>query len=242
MTRVRLFLALWLASVSAPVAAADFKITSPNVDEGEFEFENRAYSAPGHDGGRDATTELGYGLTEDWRAEIETEFEKEPAKNWRHSAMGLENVFQLSPEGQETIDLGLYAEYQFAVGRDQSDEFVCGPLVQKQWGKVLATANLFVTAQFGGPQPRDPQFSYGLEVRYLLSPFFQPGVQAFGNPGPFDGFDQWSQQDHRIGPVLFGSVDVSAGEINYEFGYLVGLTNGSPDGTMKFAVEYEASF
>ena len=228
---------------SFEIHAADFKVYYPNVTQGEFEIENRAFDTV--DGNatrgneRNFTTELGYGLTNYWFAEIENEFEKAPQDKWRYHALGLENGFQLTEPGEEWLDLGFFAEYEFAMQRGNSDGFIFGPILQKQFGRTLVTANILAAADIGGSQPQDPQFNYSIEVKYLLMPMFQPGFQMFGAPGAFTGFDRYSRQDNRAGPVIFGEVYTAPGKIKYEAGYLIGLTPQSPSGTLKFLLEYE---
>ena len=233
------------AAIASQSHAADFKVYYPNVTQGEFEFENRAFDTldkdPDAGNGRNVTSELGYGVTDWWFTEIENEFKKDPRDQWRYTAVATENVFQLVPQGSGFVDLGFFAEYELSMRRGDPDSFNFGPIIQKQFGHWLATANLLVQADIGGDQPEPPHFHYGLEVKYLLTPLFSPGVQAFGDPGPFSGFDRFSQQDHRLGPVIFGTWNLFPGKINYQAGYLFGLTRETPNGTMKFLLEYEIS-
>lgn len=233
-------------AAAAPALATDFKVYYPNVTQGEFEFENRAFDTfdrdPSRGNGRNVSTEFAYGLTDFWAAEVENEFKKDPQSKWGYTAFGIENIFQLTEQGEGYLDLGFFAEYEIAMRRGDSDSLVFGPILQKQFGRLLTTADLFVNADVGGSQPNSPEFSYRLEAKYLLSPLFQPGFQAFGTPGPFAGFAPISQQDHRAGPVLFGSLYTHPGKFNYEAGYLVGLTHDSPSGTLKFLLEYEVAF
>jgi hypothetical protein len=224
-------------------AAADFTVYYPSVVQGEFEFENRAFDTfdrdPSRGNTRNVTSELGYGLTDYWFGEVENEFEKSAQDKWRYHALGLENVFQLTEQGEHYLDVGFFAEYEIAMQRGKSDGFIFGPILQKQFGRLLLTANLLVAADIGGDAPEDPQFNYSLEAKYLLTPMFQPGFQIFGAPGAFSGFSRFSEQDNRAGPVIFGEVYTAPGKIKYEAGYLVGLTDASPAGTLKFLLEYE---
>ena len=225
--------------------AADFKVFYPNVTRGEFEFENRTFDTldkdPTRGNARNVTSELGYGVTDWWFTEVENEFKKDPQDSWRYTALASENIFQLVPQGSGYVDLGFFAEYEIGMKRGDSDTFNFGPIIQKQFGRFLTTLNLFVSADLGGPDPEPPHFNYGFEAKYLLTPLFQPGFQAFGDPGAFSGFEKFSQQDHRAGPVIFGTYNLFPGKINYEAGYLIGLTHDSPSGTMKFLLEYEIS-
>ena len=45
-----------------------------------------------------------------------------------------------------------------------------------------------------------------------------------------------SDQEHRIGPVLFAEIAVGALKLTPDFGLLFGLTPATPDLTIKFNV------
>ena len=80
------------------------------------------------------------------------------------------------------------------------------------------------------------QDRYG--VRCL--PQFEPGFEAYGELGEVSDFLPSDEQDHRIGPVIFGALPITpTTKIQYELGYLFGLTDGSPDGTLRWQLEYE---
>lgn len=237
----------WLSciAIANQSHATDNKVFYPNVTQGEFEFENRYFDTldkdPSRGNGRNFVTELGYGVTDWWFTEVENEFKKNPQDKWRYTALATENIFQITPQGSGFVDLGFFVEYEIGMKRGDSDTINFGPLIQKQFSRLLTTINLFVSADVGGKEPAAPQFSYRFEAKYLLHPLFQPGFQAFGEPGAFSGFDAISRQNHRAGPVIFGTYNLFPGKINYEAGYLVGLTHDSPSGTMKFLLEYEIS-
>jgi hypothetical protein len=176
-------------------AAADFKVYYPNVTQGEFEIENRAFGTwdanPARTNERNFTTELGYGVTDYWFAEIENEFDKAPQDKWRYHALGLENVFQVTEPGEHYLDLGIFAEYEFAMQRGNSDGFQVGPILQKQFGRLLVTANLRHPASRAAVQlcargqvPADPDVPAGLSaVRRPRRPQRLQPVLAAGQPG-----------------------------------------------------------
>jgi hypothetical protein len=229
-----------------PARAADFKIYYPDADKGDLELESRMFDTFDRNGDRsnerNLTAELGYGATDFWFVEVENEFTKAPQDRWQYEALGLENVFQLTEHGQGWLDAGFFAEYDFAMQPDEADAFTFGPILQKQFGQLLVTANIFAVADIAGENPEDPQLNYAFEAKYLLAAAFQPGFQLFGAPGAFTRFNRYSRQDNRSGPVLFGEISTVRGKIRYEAGYLVGLTHDSPSGTLKFQLEYEVDF
>ena len=52
-----------------------------------------------------------------------------------------------------------------------------------------------------------------------------------------------ADQQHRIGPVIVGLQNFAPyGKLKYEVGYLFGLTQATPRGTVRWRLEYEIPF
>lgn len=238
-----------LAAVPAVCAtAADFKVFMPTVEKGETEIEFRGRVSHDRDPAldREATYkfDLGYGVTDWWFTEIEGEWKREPGESTKHEATATENVFQLVPQGKYALNLGFFAEIEKAAQRDDANAFQFGPIVQKEWGPTLHTVNLFFEQPFGSHAQGGPVFQYGWQSRWPLTRAFQPGFEAFGEIGEAGHPLPLAQQEHRIGPALFGKMrlDPVPGELGYELGYLFGLTSATPSGAVKFLIEYEIYF
>src|SRR4051812_12504766 len=90
------FILVCFAAAPIPARAADFKVFYPDVEQGEFEVENRLFGTAdrNRDRGneRNQTAEMGYGITDFWFTEVENEFTKAPRDRWRYESLGLENV------------------------------------------------------------------------------------------------------------------------------------------------------
>ena len=68
----------------------------------------------------------------------------------------------------------------------------------------------------------------------------EPGFQYYTAPGKIGSFSQWNDQDNRIGPQLFGKVfNMGPGTLEWNVGFLVGLTNAVPRLTPRRQFEYE---
>ena len=77
----------------------------------------------------------------------------------------------------------------------------------------------------------------------ISAPPIEPGFQAYGQPGPFGHFAALGQQDHRVGPQLFGKVEkIGPGSLNWNGGVLFGLTPAAPRLTLRWQAEYELHF
>ena len=230
------------------------KIFSPIVEEGEYELES--VGTIEHDpkktlnGGQAYTLEAGYGVTDFWSAELEGEFKSDPGGDLRHTATGLENIFELTPQGGYWLDLGFLAEYEIAALKGSADEVIFGPIAQKEFGDWLATLNLFFDKQVGAYSSGGTALRYGVQLRYRWQPWLEPAIEAYGEPGPLFDFDPGDEQTHQIGPVLTGTYrmsellgyDTLPGKLKYEVGYLFGLTPGTAQGAVKWRFEYEFRF
>ena len=225
-------------------AHAGNKVFSPQVVKGEAELEVRGNFDTDHRGNKDGNqkheVELGYAPTDFWFFEVATEVVKEPNTSRTLEAVELENTFRLLPEGKYWLNLGFFAKYEFAIPGENPDEFEFGPILQKQFGKMVVTVNPFFLREIGNNSANGAAFRYGVQAKYRLMPEFEPGVEAFGKPGTVGSFGPLSSQTHQIGPVAFGKFRLGTGQvIKYQVGVLFGLTEISPDATLKWILEYE---
>ncbi|HYM31888.1 MAG TPA: hypothetical protein VEU47_11335 [Candidatus Cybelea sp.] len=229
-------------------ALADFKVRYPTVVERELEIES--YSDRSFDGratksnAQSHNFEVGYGVTGWWQPELEVELAKEPQGDLKYNALTLENRFQLLPQGEYWLDLGVFAEYSRARLHDAPDEMTIGPLAQKQFGNTLHTLNLLFTRQVGQSRENGTFFQYAWQSKWLWKPQLEPGFEVFGDPGKLGHFGKASDQDHRIGPSLSGGflLPQGSGKLKYEVGYLIGVTDAAASGVAKLQLEYELFF
>ena len=257
---------LWLAAFmgAMPLAAnAEYKLRYPNIDEGEVEIEHN-YSATfdkrqQNNGRQSSPTEIGIGVLPFWTVELEGEFSKEPGNNmrssspeggsankWSFDATTFENYFMLTEPGKYWLDFAIFAEYSRVLHRADADSVTLGGLFQKQDMKWLHTLNLYWEKEVGPNAGTADGFQYGWQTRYLLGPYFQPGVEIYGqiddlsHPGPFDA------QQFRAGPMFAGSFSLKdilgRGKLKYEAGYLFGMTGATEQGTLRTQLELEFPF
>jgi high-affinity iron transporter len=228
-----------------PAQAAPFKVYSPNVVQGEGEVEYRGYRDFDNnkeiDGGETHLFGIGYAFTDWYSTEVYGEWAKEPDESQRKfSAWEWENRFQLGESGQFFADFGLLFEIEKADGKELY-ELKLAPIIEKQFGNFVATANLWFERQVGSArESTDVTFAYGARVRYLLSPYFEPAVEFFGEPGPIGKWPGYSQQQHWIGPAVYGAVPtLPRQKLKYSFAVLFGTTTESSDVRAVARLEYE---
>ncbi len=252
----RAALALVLGLAAAGTARADFKVFTPDVNRGELAIEtigDAGFDAnPARSGEQSYTTEIEYGVTSWWQAELEFEFNRAagPGQDTYFNQTTLENIFQITERGEYWLDLGFFAEYGQSLLRHAASETTLGPILRKDFWGTSNTLNLFVQKELGQHAAGTPFLVYAWETRIDSwtarlgrSLDIAPGVQYYGQPGAIGHFARWSQQDQRLGPQLFGRLhDIGPGTLGFNGGVLVGLTSAVPRTTLRWQLEYEIHY
>ncbi|HET7587899.1 MAG TPA: hypothetical protein VFL45_07475 [Gammaproteobacteria bacterium] len=233
-----------LAALPSAAQAAEYKVYSPYVVLGESEIEARTYFNQDDLNAVDGTGALklayGHAFTDFWATEIYAEVEHEEGET-EIEAIEWENRFQLTPQGKYWADVGLLAEAEFATESGHPHELKFGPLIEKSFGRMVATVNLYVEREIGPNAEDETELGYAARLRYRLNPQFEPSLEIYGSPGEVGEFAPKGQQRHQIGPGFYGQVHLSgARKIKYSAAVLYGITDtGSPNWTYVVRFEYE---
>jgi len=228
----------------------DFKVKLPDAEFGELEVETvGSYGRSGNpltNNEQSFVHEIEYGFTNFWKSGLEFETGRDPAPDdhFMFNQVTWENWLVLGERGQYWIDAALFVEYGRVTTANSPDEIKFGPLLCKEIGPTIDTVNLFLAKEIGRFSSSDPvSFSYAWETRIATRWIIEPGFQAYGEPGPLGHFASIGQQDHRIGPQLFGAVhDLGPGTLKFNGGILFGLTPAVPRQTLRWQLEDEVHF
>jgi hypothetical protein len=234
-------------------AHAQLKVRYPIVDYREVEIEpfgDITFDKPksGLSNNQRYNIEYGFGPLPNWFVEIGHELAAPNGENITYDATEIESYLQLTPTGKYFGDLAMLAEYEHPLHRGDPKSFTFGPLAQTEFGEIagigaLHTLNLLFTRTVGDNRTDATALNTAWQSRLLVNPLFQPGFEYYGlideilNPGkPAD-------QQHRIGPVVVGLNNFAPyGKLKYEVGYLFGLTQATPRGTVRWRLEFEIPF
>ena len=89
-------------------------------------------------------------------------------------------------------------------------------------------------------------FKYGWQSRYMLSPYFQPGFEVFGEIEDLNKPGRFNDQQFRVGPMFAGGLSLGdvlgRGKLKYEAGYLFGATPETEHGVLRTRLEIEIPF
>ncbi|MGW8248589.1 MAG: hypothetical protein ACWGOV_10800 [Acidiferrobacterales bacterium] len=226
------------ALVLTPVqASASHKVYSPYVEKGELEIEVRGHVD--QDGARKNKYEVGYGFTDWWFSSVFAEYEQLPGSSLNHSATSWENIFQLTEPGKHWLDAGFYLEYESPVASGPA-KLETKLLLEKAAGRYVNTANLVMAREVGNGASSIVELEYAWRTKYKLKPEFEPGIELYGAAGTLAAPKLDSSQSAQIGPVATGKFHLGGrSAVVYELGYLFGLNNASPSGSVKWLIEYE---
>jgi hypothetical protein len=250
-------LAVAVLSVAPGPAHAEFQVRSPIVEYRECELEHNGSTTfdkrkSGLSNDQSYTTEIGCGVTPFWRLELEGELNAPSGTNLKYTATTLENMFQLTPQGEYWVDLGFFLEYSQSADRSQPNSITFGPVVAKEGpgfagADSLHTLNLFFSKDLGHNRSDDTGFAAAWQSRLRLNRYFEPGIELYTDITDLEKPGKFAEQQHRIGPMFAGAIGPELlgdglGKIKYELGYLFGVTRSTENGAIRWRLEYELSF
>ncbi len=237
-----------LAAVSAigfaPISRADPDdyVAVPGVEYGEREVELRLGTSKKSDEPRFSAGSLafGYGATTWWFTEIYLKFNREGGQSTRYDALEWENKFQLTEPGQYFVDVGFLVEVEFPHDRAEGYELRLGPLLQKDFGPVQVNFNPLFERHFHSDEREVTEFGYQWQVKYRWRPEFEFGAQGFGEVGEWNHWSAANEQEHIVGPAIFGKFSLGGREVlKYNAAVLFKASSAAPDHTFRAQLEYE---
>ena len=219
--------AIALAVSSAPALAGIDKVYGPQVEMGELELEMRGVHGLESSDAHEVKLGLGYGVNQTWFIEGYLIGEKEDG-SFEIEEAEIESKFQLSEAGEYWADFGALVELEKQLEYD-AWELKAGPIVQKRFGKYVATANVFLEKQFGDEKTEDELEALGsFQVKYRMGPSLEPAVEYYAD-----------EHTQALGPVLLGNNQFGNSKMKWELGVMFGLNDETEDATLRWQTEFE---
>lgn len=232
----------WYWPAAAQADTGYYLVSTYDV-AGQTSIDYKYWNAHYSDGGF-ASPEIGigYGVTSRWYTEVYVQ--------WLRIGNGAQKMFETAwqndymlTQGQYPFDLALHTKV--AKGHDAAGGYSIewGPVLQTEIGRTQFNANLFFQRDYGhaaSVERRGAELTYQLQVKHNWKPWFQPGLQAFGEVGKWNDWLPYKQQSHRAGPMIYGHRDIGHGgqrEIKYEFAYLFGKNTARAANSFSMRVQ-----
>jgi hypothetical protein len=226
----------------AMAGPSDYVVT-PIVEQGERELDFKAGTASLRQGDRENANSLGFGWGANswWFTELYAKWHKEPGDKFSFDAWEWENKFQLTETGQYPVDVGFLLEVERPQDRSEGYEYRWGPLFQADLTNQLqANLNLLIEDHVRSDGPTKAVLGYQWQLKYRLRPSFEPGVQGFGDFGPWNDWLPSTEQSHIAGPAVAGRIDLGSHQLmQYNAGLLFALNHAAPSSTLRLQIEYE---
>tara|TARA_R110002095_G_scaffold76427_4_gene65325 strand:+ start:1069 stop:1743 length:675 start_codon:yes stop_codon:yes gene_type:complete len=223
MKRLLLCFVLLPCSTLADSLSVD-KVYHPYVQPLEREIEVRMVSADGEEFYR-----LGLGKSLSDKLFVEAYLiGKDDNNHLSLNAYEIEAKWQLTEQGEYAVDWGLMFELE-RVLHDDTWEISTSLLMEKEWGKWVAAANLSLIAEWGNEINNEFETALALQTRYRYSRYIEPAIEFYS-----------SESGQAIGPVVMGDIRLgNAKKLHWEVGSIFGLGYKGPDNTWRLLMEYE---
>ena len=238
-----LSLAICLPFTTALHAGPADYVYTPNVVEGEREIDVKMGTVKERDGTRvsAATLGFGYGVNSFWFTELYVKSKRQTPGSWGYDALEWENKFQLTETGKYPVDVGLIVEVERPRDRSEGYELRFGPLFQTEITQsVVANLNLLLSKNYRSVTPSSMELGYQWQLKYRWKPALELGAQGFGKLGPVRNWLPGDQQEHKLGPAVFGKIRLdSRHAIHYNAAWLVGANSNTARNTLRLQAEYE---
>lgn len=231
---------LLLSVLSIPDAAAQ-SVSSPGVEKGAFSIENKGNyhwnDGSGSDGGKNKT-EFEYGVTDWMKVAIAAEIEDEEGDDLTYEATEFEATFELTDGVEDPyIDVGVKAAYVLS-GTGGPDKVEAKLLLRKDYAQWTHKANLYVEREVGDGNADGVETGLAWGTYYDMGDF-ELGGEYYADFGSTEDNNSYSEQGHRIGPVIGFDIPVGGYEVEAKLGYLQGISRAADDATFKYELELE---
>lgn len=212
----------------------------PTVEYGERELDFK-YGTASAGGPDEHAASLGFGLgaTRWWFTELYVKYKREEGRTFL-DAFEWENKFQLTETGKYPVDVGWLVELERPQDRDEGYELKLGPLFQTEFGRLQLNTNILLERVFDSFDSNGTSLGYQWQAKYRWREALEFGAQGFGEMGDWTHWAPADEQNHRLGPAVFGKIALGGRQaVRYNAALLMGLGKGAPDHTLRLQVEYE---
>jgi hypothetical protein len=200
------------------------------VEYGETELELYTHvnndSDAAIDGSEEYVFEVARGIAPELFLEAKFISERAAESSLTTDAFAIEAIYQLTEQGEYSWDFGLLGEVVYSRIDSEVSEVELGGILATDLSPVLRlTTNII--AEY---ESAEEKFEGGASamLKWRLQPALEPAVEVYS--------DEYTSV---LGPVVSGTLKSSHNKFGYELGVLFGVTDESPDSTLKAKIEYE---
>ncbi len=209
------------------------KVYHPYVQSNEKELEWRWVGQKDSDNKKQDNFQIyrfayGQSITDTVFLETYLNAQKSPNNNFKLLSAELEAIWQLTEQGEYFADWGILMEVEHEVDAHIS-EISSALLIESQWQKWVATANLYLIYEWGNSIDNEFETALATQVKYRYTRHLEPAIEFYS-----------SDLSKGIGPVILGDFKLSGKKkVFWETGVIFALDDKTADQTFKFQFELE---
>lgn len=160
-------------------------------------------------------------------------------KSYQFESVEWKNGFQFLEQEKHGLGAGVSFAYATTVERKTADSMEGKILLEKSLGRFTHDLNFILAKEVGGGSQQQTSGALAWGSRYHWKNFLEPGIEMYSDFGELRQKTGYKKQNHQLGPAFYGKI----GEfINFDIGYLFGLTDPAPQGELKWTMGYEFIF
>ena len=118
----------------------------------------------------------GVSLTDRFAIETYVVGQKLPNESFKIEAFEIEGKLQLTEQGEYWSDWGLLFELE-SEREEKAWKTSAGVLWEKEFGRWITAANLFVVYEFGSDINDELESAFGGQLKYRWKPQFEPAIE-----------------------------------------------------------------
>jgi hypothetical protein len=227
-----------------PARAQTFNVKQLEIKQGELQFgdSNTVHGelppARASDVNRGAYEySLDYGATDWLRRSGVGKTAQAKGEDLRFNALSVESLFVIRPTPIHGIGFGWFQSVDVATNRGATNATQFGPIIQLKADKVALTVNPFFETTFGANHIDGLALIYGWQAKLDVSEGIAIGVEGHGLVENIGHAPALSEQEHRIGPVVYLEGELWKDRpVSADIGLLFGLTDATPDVALKLNI------
>ena len=228
-----------VVSFITPVyASTTGSVGSPNVTAGKTEVIARfGYSEAEESSSQDerlrSRIHIDHGFTDFYAGRLIIAQDKRKNDSYEHDQVTFENRLHLLKSADHGFDFGVRGSYSHKDGDKTPSSVAFGLYELVPLNDYQLRANQIFDHDVGEGAGDGVSAELRLQVTRKLENSHRAGLESFHDFGNLTTLSGYSTQSHTFGPVFKGPL---WGDLKYETGYRLGVSEAAPDHSIKFFV------
>lgn len=241
-----LLLFITASSITAliPDAYASRIISSPYVKGEKWIIENHGSYAFDEDNKNDRSLKsrlrIGYGISNYIRPEININLSDTHGESLDFSTIQPAIKFQLSNKKEYFFDFGAKLKYSFTNDKNngRADKIGSTIYLGKEIDSLIYYTNFSIDRETGSNRTKGTELAINQSVSKKISDNTKITLEYYSDFDELSAGNSWEEQNHQIGlSASFDLKDQLKKNVKMTIGALQGITNNSPDQTIKWELK-----